>query len=99
MWLQHFVLGLPIIPASVDRYLQAKFKQYVINPIVNFLYVVLVESFKWLCTALYLAIWTIFATLYSIFQYGYTELTRAIQGFWWYTTWLGYFIRQAIFSL
>ena len=38
MWLQLFVLGLPIIPASVDRYLQAKLKQYIINPIVNFLY-------------------------------------------------------------
>ena len=82
MWLQLFVLGLPIIPASVDRYLQAKFKQYIINPIVNFLYMVLVESFKWLCTALYLALWTIFATLYSIFQCEYTDLTRAICTFW-----------------
>ena len=99
MWLQLFVSGLPIIPASVDRYLQAKLKQYVINPIVNFLYIVFVQSIQWLLTAIYLAIWTVLGAVYAIWQLVYTVLTWGIHRLWWYTTWLGYFVKQFIFRL
>ena len=50
MWLQLFVLGLPIIPGSVDWYLQAKVKQYIINPIANFFYLPwwTIEDIQWI---------------------------------------------------
>ena len=40
---QFFLLGLPILPGVLDCYLQAKFKQLVVNPIYNFFYTIFVS--------------------------------------------------------
>ena len=81
MWLQLFVLGLPIIPGCIDCYLQAKFKQYVINPIANALYLLFVESIRVVLTALYLVIWTIGYYIVVSFQVITSDLLWGIQTF------------------
>ena len=40
---QLLLIGLPMVPAVLDHYLQAKFKQFVITPIYNFLYTIFVS--------------------------------------------------------
>ena len=99
MWLQLFVLGLPIIPGCIDCYLQAKFKQYVINPIANALYLLFVESIRVVLTALYLVIWTIGYYIVVSFQVITSDLLWGIKHFWWYTTWLGSFIKLFLYNV
>ena len=40
---QLFIIGLSIAPAALDCYLQAKFKQFLVTPLCNFCYTVLVS--------------------------------------------------------
>ena len=82
MWLQLLVLGLPIIPGSIDHYLQAKFKQYIINPITNALYLLFVESIRVVLTALYLVTWTIGYYIAVSFQVITSDLLWGIKCFW-----------------
>ena len=99
MWLQLLILGLPIIPGSIDHYLQAKFKQYIINPIANALHLLFVESIRVVFTALYLVIWTIGYYIIVSFQVIMSDLLWGIKHFWWYTTWLSYFIKLFLYNI
>ena len=99
MFLQLLVLGLPIIPGSINHYLQAKVKQYIINPIMNFLYIIFIETAKWIATAFYLAIWSIGYFIFTVLQTLISDFTWGIKRFWWYTPWLGYFIKQFVYCI
>ena len=99
MFLQLLVLGLLIIPGSIDHYLQTKVKQYIINPIANFLYIIFVKSLKWIATAIYLAVWSLAYLVFTVLQTIILDISWAIKRFWWYTTWLGYFIKLFIYFI
>ena len=97
--LQLLVLGLPIIPGSLDRYIQAKVKQYIIMPITNLLYLLFVQTLQLVVTAIYLILWSIFYVIYTILEVIYLDIAWFCKRFWWYTTWLGYFIHLLLLNL
>ena len=57
------------------------------------------ESIRVFLTAIYLIIWTIIYYIVLSFQVISTDLLWGIKHFWWYTAWLGYFIKLFLYNI
>ena len=68
-------------------------------PITNLLYLLFVQTLQLVVTAIYLILWSIFYVIYTILEVIYLDIAWFCKRFWWYITWLGYFIHLHLLNL
>ena len=85
---QLLLIGLPVLPEALDRYLQSKVKQFFITPISNLIHTLMIEGAKTFIFHLLEAIQFIVQLVLGIVQVVYKDIITVIAYIVWGVLWL-----------